>query len=100
MRRQKAAAEGQKRYYDKGLEPKRFEVGDLVRVFDQIAEASKPMKLRNLWTGPFRIRGREGMLFQLEDLKGAEVRGLFHPIKLKKVNQERANIELGHSMED
>ena len=100
LRRQKAAAEGQKRYYDKGLEPERFEVGDLVRVFDQTAEASKPMKLRNLWTGPFRIRGREGMLFQLEDLKGAEVRGLFHPVKLKKVNQERANIELGHSMED
>jgi len=92
LRRQQAAAEAQKRYHDKGLEPERFEVGDLVRVFDQTAEASKPMKLRNQWIGPYRIRGREGMLFKIEDMKGAEIKGLFHPIKLKKVNEEKVSV--------
>ena len=92
LRRQQAAAEAQKRYHDKGLEPERFEVGDLVRVFDQTAEASKPVKLRNQWIGPYRIRGREGMLFKIEDMKGAEIKGLFHPIKLKKVNEEKVSV--------
>ena len=89
---QQSAAEAQKRYHDEGLEPENFEIGDLVRVYDQTAEASKPMKLRNLWIGPYRIRGRKGMLFEIEDMKGAEVKGLFHPIKLKKVNEERAYV--------
>jgi len=92
LKRQQDAAEAQRRYHDKGLEPENFEVGDLVRVHDPNAEASKPMKFRNQWIGPYRIGGRKGMLFEIEDLKGAKLKGLFHPIKLKKVNEERAHL--------
>ena len=34
------------------------------------------------------IMGEEGMLFESEDVKGAEMKGLFHPMKLKQVNEE------------
>ena len=66
-----------------------FKVGDLVRVYDPTAEGSKPVKFRNQWVGPYFIRGKKGMLFELRDMKGANVKGLFHPIKLKLVNEER-----------
>ena len=50
------------------------------------------MKLRNQWVGPYRIGGRKGMLVEIEDMKGAEIKGLFHPSKLKKVNEEKAYV--------
>jgi len=92
---QKAAAESQRRMYDKGLKPTEFKVGDYVRVHDLTAEAKEPVKLRNQWTGPFRLLEKKGMLWKIEDLKGARIRGLFHPIKLKKVNEEGKNLEQG-----
>ena len=92
LKNQTLAAELQKKYYDHGLKPVQFEVGDLVRVYDPTAEGSKPMKFRNQWIGPYFVRGRKGILIELEDLKHAEIKGLFHPIKLKKVNEEKAQI--------
>ena len=89
LKNQQRAAERQQEQHDKGLKPQNFQVGDFVRVYDYTAESSKPVKFRNQWVGPFRIAGRKGMLFQLEDHKGAKQRGLFHPIRLKKVNEER-----------
>ena len=88
LKNQKAAAESQKRAYDKGLKPVKFNVGDYVRVLDLTAEAKQPVKLRNQYVGPFRVRGRKGMLFELEDEKGARLKGLYHPVKLKLVNAE------------
>lgn len=93
LKRQKDAAGAQRKCYDRSLEPEIFEVGDLVRIYDQTAEASKPVKLRNQWVGPYRIGGKRGMLFEIEDLKGAKIKGLFHPMKLKKVNEERIHID-------
>ena len=46
------------------------------------------MKLRNHFIGPFRIRVRKGMLFELEDKQGARLKGLYHPSKLKDANAE------------
>jgi len=83
-----AAAETQKTSYDKGLRPTEFQIGDYVRMLDPTAEAKQPVKLRNQYIGAFRIRGRKGMLFELEDLKGAKVKGLHNPCKLKEVNME------------
>jgi len=92
LRNQRAAAEAQKKQYDKGLKPQKFEVGDLVRINDPTAEAKMPVKLRNQWVGPYRVRGKKGkMLIELEDLKGAKIKGLYHPSKLKKVNEEKTN---------
>jgi len=89
LRNQQEAAKLQKKYYDSGARPEELKVGDLVRVYDPTAEGSKPVKFRNQWVGPYFIRGKKGMLFELRDMKGANVRGLFHPIKLKQVNEER-----------
>ena len=94
LRNQRAAAETQRRYYDKGLRPETFEVGDLVRAYDPTAESSKPVKFRNQWIGPFQIEGKRGMLCRLKDMRGATLRGWYHPIKLKKVNEERANMQI------
>ena len=47
LKKQKAAAEGKKKTYDKGLKPIGINVGDYVRVFDSTAEAKEPMKLRS-----------------------------------------------------
>ena len=88
LKNQEAAAGSQKATYDKGLKPTEFQVGDFVRMYDPTAEAKQPVKLRNQYIGPLRIRGRKGMLFELEDLKGAKVKGLHNPSKLKKVNTE------------
>jgi len=88
LKNQITAAESQKTSYDKGLKPTEFQIGDYVRVFDPTAEAKQPVKLRNQYIGPFRIRGRKGMLFELEDLKGAKVKGLHNPSKLKLANTE------------
>jgi len=88
LKRQQAAAESQKKTYNRRLKPTVFKVGDYVRVLDTTAEASKPVKLRNQWIGPFRIRGMKGMLFVLENLNGTKLRGLYNPIKLKEVNAE------------
>ena len=47
----------------------------------------------NKWIGPHFIRGgKKGMLFELEDVKGAEIKGLFHPMKLKQVNEEKPRL--------
>jgi len=89
LKKQKVAAEGQKKTYDKGLKPIQINVGDYVRVYDSTAEAKEPMKLRSQYIGPFRVREKRGMLFKLEDEKGAKVKGLFHPSKLKLVNAEK-----------
>jgi len=94
LRNQLAAAAAQKRYYDEGLEPETFDIGDLVRVYDPTAENSKPVKFRNQWIGPYFIEGKEGMLYRLRDLKGAVLKSLYHPIKLKKVNEERVTQQL------
>ena len=32
------------------------------------------------------------MLFELEYMKGAEMKGLFHPMKFKQVNEERPRL--------
>ena len=88
LKNQQAAAERQKQNYDRGLKPQQFELGDFVRLYDYTAESSKPVKFRNQWIGPFRISGRKGMLFELEDMKGAKLKRLYHPIRLKKVNEE------------
>ena len=88
LKNQTSAAKSQKHTYDKGLKPTTFNVGDYVRVYDPTAEAKEPVKLRNQYVGPFRVRGRKGSLFTLEDLKGATIKGLFHPSKLKLVNEE------------
>ena len=100
LRNQQIAAEYQKREYNKGLKPKEFKIGDYVRMHDLTAEAKEPVKLRNQWTGPFRIRGRRGMMFQLEDLKGAAMKGLVHPMKLKEVNAEMENHDEGKTSDD
>jgi hypothetical protein len=89
LRNQQEAAKLQKKYYDSGARPEELKVGDLVRVYDPTGEGSKPVKFRNQWVCPYFIRGKKGMLFELRDMKGGNVRGLFHPIKLKQVNEER-----------
>ena len=33
------------------------------------------------------------MLFESEDMKGAEIKGLFHPMKLKQVNEEKPRLK-------
>ena len=58
-------------------------------VYNPTAEGSKPVKFRNQWTGPFQVAGKRGELYELETLDGVKQRGLFHPIKLVKVNEER-----------
>ena len=88
LKNQQAAALSQRKTHDKGLKPTEFNVGDYVRVYDPTAEAKEPVKFRNQWIGPFRLRGKKGMLWELEDLHGARIKGLFHPIKLKEVNAE------------
>ena len=90
LKQQQAAAKSQQKTYNRGLKPTKFNVGDYVRVHDPTAEAKEPVKLRNQWIGPYRIRGRKGMLWELEDLKGAKLKGLYHPIKLKLVNEEKS----------
>jgi len=92
LKNQLAAANRQKTHHDNGLKPVEFDVGDLVRVYDPTAESSKPVKFRNQWTGPFRVAAKKGMPFELEDLKGARQRGLFHPLKLAKVNEELSHL--------
>jgi len=91
LRNQQAAALRQQSQYNKGLKPVDYEVGDLVRVYDPTAEGSKPVKFRNQWICPFRVAGKRGPLVELEDLMGTKQRGLFHPIKLVKVNEEMAH---------
>ena len=89
LKNQLAAAESQKKQYDKGLKPETYKIGDLVRVKDLTAEAKMPVKLRNQWVGPYRVRGMRGkVLLILEDEKGARLEGLFHLSKVKKVNEE------------
>ena len=88
LKNQQTAAKYQKSSYDKGLKPENFQIGDYVRVYDHTAEAKLPVKLRNQYIGPFRIRGRKGMLFELEDRRGARLKGLYHPSKLKNANAE------------
>jgi len=88
LKNQKNAARYQKKTYDKGLKPQKFNVGDWVRVFDHTAEAKEPVKLRNQYIGPFRVRGKKGILLKLEDEKGARLKGYYHPAKLKLVNEE------------
>ena len=86
-----------KEAYDKGLKPTQFNVGVYVRVFDATVEAKQPVKFRNQYIGPFRVRGRKGYLWELEDLKGAGVKGLFYASKLKLVNEEGAHVEQNKS---
>ncbi len=59
----------QKKYYDERARPEELNVGDLVRVYDPTSEGSKPVKFRNQRIGPYFMRGKKGMLFELEDLK-------------------------------
>ena len=66
-----------------------LKVGDLVRVYDPTAEGSKPVKFRKQWVGPYFIRGKKGMLFELEEMEGGEIKSLFHPMKLKQVNEKK-----------
>ena len=54
-------------------------------MYDPSAKGSKPVKFRNQWVGPYFIRGKKGMLFELEDMKGGEIWGLFHPMKLNRL---------------
>jgi len=93
LKNQKIAANHQKKAYDKGLKPVNFNVGDWVRIFKYTAEAKEPVKLRNQYVGPYRVRGRKGMLLKLEDEKGATLKGYYHPSKLKLVNEERIGKE-------
>ncbi len=55
----------------------------------QLLKGQKPVKFRKQWVGPYFIRRKKGMLFELKDLKRAEIKGLFNPAKLKQVNEER-----------
>ena len=98
LENQKAAANSQRKTYNKGLKPTIFNVGDYVRVKDPTAESKEAIKLRNQYVGPFRIRalrirGRKGILWELEDEKDARLKGYYHPSKLKLVNEERRSIE-------
>ena len=88
LKNQTSAAKSQKHTYDKGLKPTTFNVGDYVRVSDPTTEAKEPVKLRNQYVGPFRVREKKWTLFTLEDLKGATTKGLFHPSKLQLVIEE------------
>ncbi len=90
LKNQKIAAASQKKTYNRGLKPTQFNVGDYVRVNDPTAEAKEAVKLRNQYIGPFRIRGKKGMMIELEDEKGAKIKGMFHPSKLKLVNKEHS----------
>jgi len=96
---QKAAAKSQEKQYNKGRKPTEIRVGDYVRLFDPTAEAKEPVKLRNQYIGPFRVRGRKGMLFELEDLKGARLKGRYNPKRLKVVNEEGEDIILENEKE-
>ena len=89
LRNQQEAAKLQKKYYDSGARPEELKVGDLVRVYDSTAEGSKPVKFRNQWVGPYFIRGKKDMLFELEEMEEGEIKSLFHQMKLKQVNEER-----------
>ena len=92
LKNQQSAAVKQKQFYDKKLRPVEFKIGDLVRAYDPTAESSKPIKFRNQWMGPYRITAKKGMLFELEDLQGAKLKGLFHPSKLVEVNNEEIHL--------
>ena len=34
------------------------------------------------------------MLFELEEMEGGEIKSLFHPMKLKQVNEERPSLTI------
>jgi len=99
LKNQQAAAKSQEKQYNKHLKPTSIKVGDYVRLFDPTAEAKEPVKLRNQYIGPFRVRGRKGMLFELEDLKGARLKGRYNPKRLKVVNEEGEDIILENEKE-
>ena len=88
LRNQQQAAKSQEKEYNKGLKPAQIKVGDYVRLLDPTAESKEPAKLRNPYVGPFRVRGRKGIMIELEDLKGAKLKGRFNPSRLKLVNEE------------
>jgi len=97
---QKAAAKSQEKQYNKGRKPTEIRVGDYVRLFDPTAEAKEPVKLRNQYIGPFRVRGKKGKMFKLEDLRGAKLKRLYNQRRLKVVNDEVVNKETQEEKKD
>ena len=65
----------------------------------QPQKAQDQLKLGTKWVGPCFIRGKKGMMFESEDMK-AEIKGLFHPMKLKQVNEERPRLKKSLLIDD